>query len=106
MGRTKGSKNKPKLKTDKPTKTVKPAAVIKPQKQVPITEAPELVTHKTTHGKDHVFFRFVDYAISKMQPIELRNYQNRARKTGLSVEHLVCSSLQQFFLIQDNKLKL
>ena len=87
MGRPKGSKNKPKVPPTNTTTEVKVAPVPVVKKQPPV--------------KDHAVLQFVDYAIERMDGIEMDCQRRLAKKHERPLRWWLAKSVMDFFRIQD-----
>ena len=87
MGRPKGSKNKPKVLL---TNTTKEAKV-----------APPPVVVKKQPPKEHAVLQFVDYAMERMDGIEMECQRRLAKKHERPLKYWLAKSVMDFFRIQD-----
>jgi hypothetical protein len=99
MGRPKGSKNKPKIPlvvTDNTVTVIEPPKAAKPAVKETTVVAP----------KQHIVFQFADYAIERMDGIEIDAQRRAAKKADRPLKYWVAKSLMDFFRLHDPTLDL
>lgn len=95
MGRPKGSKNKPKIAPTAPIAVTQ--ATVEPKVAKPAVKEPTVVAAP----KQHIVLQFTDYAIERMDGIEIDAQRRAAKKADRPLKYWIAKSLMDFFRLHD-----